>query len=179
MKNLGSTVFESFCEIDFECRKGARFPGNLFWLRRYLHKKISRFGYITLYIFLGTCDLTKLIYVTEGNGNNTRRKRYIDLRHSTDTSAVNYLRDQIDKFFPFVSGFPTVSIVFLELPPYSINEWNRAQGHQDPGKFNESNSKLNERISLVNVESPVFSKDLKRGRKTKGDRHRRYSLFFY
>ena len=179
MKNLVSTVFESFCEIDFECRKGARFPGNLFWLRRYLHKKISRFGYITLYIFLGTCDLTKLIYVTEGNGNNTRRKRYIDLRHSTDTSAVNYLRDQIDKFFLFVSGFPTVSIVFLNFPHIVSTSGIELRATKIMGSFNESNSKLNERISLVNVESPVFSKDLKRGRKTKGDRHRRYSLFFY
>ena len=175
MKNHGCTIFKSFCDIDCECRKGARFPDYLCLLRRNLHRKISRFGYITLYIFLGTCDLTKLIYVTEGNGTYTRGKRYIDLRHSIDTSALNYSRDQIDKFFLFVSSFPTVYIVFLEIPPYSIEEWNRAQGHPDPKKFSESNSKLYERISLVNgyirqmneisyVESPVFSKDLKRGR---------------
>lgn len=188
LKNHASTICQSVCYIDFECKKGARFADYFCWLQKNLHRKVNQFGYVTLYIFLGTCDLTKLVYVSEKSGNRTRQKRYIGLRHSTDYAAVNYITGQIDKICCLVSYFPTVSVVFLEIPPYSIREWNRYQGHPKPDNFESQNRILYERISLVNDyireinsallhESPRFSKDLKRGRKEKGQ-HRRYSLCF-
>ena len=91
-----------------------------------------------------------------------------------------------------------MSIVFLEIPPYSIQAWNRTQGNPNPGIFQNDDMLLNERVALVNeyiqeinsrsnVESPKFSFDLKRGRKISKakrqrqngcDNHRRYSLSF-
>lgn len=169
--------------IEFECRSGARLPDYYYWLKRNLHHKVHQFGEIVLYIFLGTCDLTKIFHPPEN-----RRRKYIELRHQDDTTAVNYIRDQIDKYFLFVSQFPSVSIVFLEIPPYCIREWNRCQGHPNPEIFKSQDQILYERISIINeyikavneisrVESPKFNLDLKRGRK-ESDGHRTYSLCF-
>lgn len=182
LKNHGSDIFQSVCHVEFECRKGARLAEYYNWLTRNLARKVNQFGHIVLYIFLGTCDLTKL-------GSSSKVKRCIELRHSDDNSAISYVTYQIDKFYNFVSNFPTVSIVFLEIPPYSIQEWNRYQGHPDPKSFSPQDAKLYERISIINeyiqavnditcVRSPRFNLDLKRARKEKGDSHRRYSLCY-
>lgn len=167
--------FHSF--IDFQCRGGARFADYFPWLVKNLQKKVDRYGCITLYIFLGTCDLT------------TRKGKYIELRHTDDAIAVSYLKYQIDRFFNFVSNFPTVSIVFLEIPPYSIQEWNKSRGHRDYKSFLSQDLALYERLSLVNeyiktvnertnVKSPRFHLDLLRTRKCTGDSHKRASINF-
>ena len=44
--------------IEFNCRGGLRFLDQYFWLRNNLRRKICKYGHITLYCFLGTCDLT-------------------------------------------------------------------------------------------------------------------------
>lgn len=187
LKRQASDIFQPFCHIEFECRKGARYAEYYQWLTKNLYRKVNQFGNIVLYIFLGTCDLTKLNVSIDKNSR--RQKRYIELRHNDDKSAVSYLIEQINKFCLFVSNFPSVSIVFLEIPPYCIREWNRLQGHPDPASFADQDTKLYERISIINeyiqgvnglshVESPHFNLYLKRGRKEKGSSHRKYSLFF-
>ena len=196
LKKYGSGIFESVCHIEFECKGGARFADYLYWLERNLYNRVKRFGHVTLYIFCGTCDLTKLVHVKENNSNRVRR--YIELRHNSDNAAVRYLTDQIEKISRLVSRFPTVSIVFLEIPPYSIQAWNRTQGHPNPSQFQSADKILNERICIVNefikekndlanVESPKFNLDLKRARKISkskrqrqdnSENHRRYSLSF-
>ena len=141
----GSNVFQSVCHVEFECRKGARFADYFYWLKRNLRQKVREFGFITLYLFCGTCDLTKLVYVNERKGNHVRQKRYIDLRHTSDSSNVRYLRDQVDNIFLLLSNFPTVPVVFLEISPYSITEWNRTQGHSNPEKFKPADRILYEK----------------------------------
>lgn len=165
--------------IEFECRSGARFADYYYWLQSNLYRKVQQFGHIILYIFLGTCDLT------------TRKGKFIDLRQDDDNKAFYYLKFQIDRYLHFISKFPTVSVVFLEIPPYSIQTWNSSRGHRDPSTFCTNDKILNERIILVNdyikavnenrthpVHSPRFNLDLKRYRKAKGDKHSKSSLTF-
>lgn len=185
LKKDAFSVFKSICYIDFECKRGARFADYYYWLRRNLQWKVEEFGFVHLYIFLGTCDLTKLAYAVE----NGCRYRYIELRHQSNTSAFNYISNQIERIFLLVSDYPTVTVTFLEIPPYDIREWNRNQGHPHPEVFVAQNKILYERISILNeyikeineisqVKSPRFNNDLKRSRKAEGDNTKRYSLCF-
>lgn len=161
--------------VDFQCRSGARFGDYLSWLNYNLDKKVRQYGNIILYVWLGTCDLT------------FRKGRFIDLRHNNDSIAVSYLKHQINRYCEFVSNYPTVSLVFLEIPPYSIISWNRSRGHRDPTSFHSQDLILYERICLVNeyikevnrlssVVSPRFNLDLLKYRKTKG--HSRRSISY-
>lgn len=158
--------------IDFQCRSGARIADYFYWLQSNLHKKVQQFGNIVLYVWLGTCDLT------------CRKGKFIALRHDSDNLAVSYLKNQIDRYLSFVSKFPTVQLVFLEIPPYSIQAWNNSKGHRDPSVFLSQDLILYERIILVNeyikeinfqrsVESPRFKLDLLRYRKSKNGDQRK------
>lgn len=183
--------------IDFQCRGGIRFQEQYYWLLSNLKNKIRQYGNIVVYVWLGTCDLTlkiseDVLVSVPGNSYNNFRKRktnFIELRHKTDREAVSYLQFQIDRIVSFVSGFPTVKLVFLEIPPYSIEEWNLSKGHRDPTSFHSQDLKLAERISLVNeyisyvnekvsVKSPRFKADLLKFRKSKKGDVKRVSLSF-
>lgn len=160
-----SDLIEDFgYSIDFVCRGGATFKDQYHWLERNLEKKVQYYGKIILYVWLGTCDLT------------SRQGKYIDLRHNDDGTSLAYLRCQIDRYLTFVSNFPSVKIVFLEIPPYSIQTWNACKGHKNPYSFHSQDLVLSERISIVNeyirsvneysgVTSPKFRLDLLRYRK--------------
>lgn len=183
-----SDIIENFgYTVDFECRKGARFVDYYYWLRDNLQRKVHQYGRIVLYIYLGTCDLTH--FIQSDPLTRRRRQNFIELRHNDDRIAVEYLRYQIDRYFHFVASFPTVSIVFLEIPPYSIQEWNKSRGHPDPKSFLSQDLILYERISLVNdyiksvnqltgVRSPRFNLDLRRTRQSRGSNHRRVSISY-
>lgn len=162
-----SDLIEDFgYSIEFICKGGARFADQYYWLTRNLHNKVRQYGSIVLYIWLGTCDLT------------SKQGKYIDLRHNDDKVAISYLKFQIDRFLSVISGYPSVRIVFLEIPEYSIECYNRSRGHKDPKIFHSSDLVLTERISLVNeyireinscrgVRSPRFKFDLLNYRKAK------------
>lgn len=158
-------------DIDIECRAGARFQDYFHWLRHNLARNVNYFGHIALYLFLGTCDLS------------CKSGRKVELRHEDDTVALAYLQFQIDRVVLFVSKFPTVKLIFLEIPPYSIEAWNRAKRCSDLQLSRSQDFILLERIALVNeyirivnerslVTSPRFRLDLLKFRKEKGGKQR-------
>ena len=174
-----SDIIEEFgYNFEFACKGGARFQDQYNWLTRNLPRLVQKYGDLVLYIWLGTCDLTN------------RRGRFIDLRHSDDNTAVSYIKNQIDKFISYISHYPTVKFVFLEIPPYSIEHWNRSKGHSHPSSFHQNDLVLTERINLVNdyireinekseVVSPKFRFDLIRNRKSnRRTPYKRVSLNF-
>lgn len=176
LKPHSDLITQFHSNLDIQCRGGARFQDYYCWLRSNLHKKVNCYGDITLYVFLGTCDLT------------LREGKYIQLRHDDVTVAFAYLKYHIDRYISFISQFPSVKLVFLEIPPYSIQAWNKSKGHRDPDCFLSQDLSLYESISLVNeyirivnertcVTSPRFKLDLLKFRKTKGD-NQRVSLNF-
>lgn len=163
--------------VEFVCRGGARFQDYFHWLRYNLENKVNQYGNIVLYIWLGTCDLS------------VKKGKFTELRHTDDSTAISYMKFQIDRYISFVSNFPSVTLVFLEIPPYSIKEWNHSKGFHNPQLFHSQDLILLERVSLVNeyirlvnentfVTSPRFKLDLLRFRKAKGDKSHRASLNF-
>lgn len=163
-------------EIDFHCKPGGRFNDFYIWLNRELPTKLHTHKKVVLYIWLGTCDLSY------------KSGRFVYLRHVTDNAAVSYLIEQIDKFRKLLLRFgPSVKPVFLEIPPYSIQNWNLVKGHPDPGVFKADDVALGHRIALVNeyiscvnekhnVLSIKFKLDLLKVRK--GKHSKRISVHF-
>lgn len=155
----------------FICKAGARFADFWPWLLENLEVKVELFGKITLYIWLGTCDLT------------VKSAKCITLRHHSNEYANEYLVGFINKYVQFVGQFPSVNLVFVEIPPYSITVWNRSKGHGDPDSFQDQDRVLRERIvnlidyihhinSVLAVRSPCLRVDLIRYRKRKGQDYR-------
>lgn len=143
-------------------------------LRQYPNKDI------VLYIWLGTCDLT----VKEG------RFIYLRSKHSDSVRTVtNCFRD----IYNFVRQFSRVRCVFLEIPPYSIYNWNwhhRRGEYLTPAAlrgFRRDDKTLNRQVEEVNKfvrdtnrilhkNSPKFSLDLAG---TRAGREEREIRFYY
>ena len=164
-------------QIEFQCHGGARFYEYFYWLQKNLANRVRIYGQVVLYIFLGTCELT------------LKKGKFIDLKHEKDENAVSYVQYQIQRYLNFVSNFPTVSIVFLQIPPYSIQAWNSSRGHRDPSSFLSKDLILYERICILNEYinelnakmgkiSPRFKLDLLRNRKSGETGHSRTSINF-
>lgn len=165
--------------VEFHCKPGGRFADFYPWLRRYLPEKLYVYGRVVLYIWLGTCDLTY------------KSGRYIYLRHSDDHDAVVYLTEQINRFKLYLATYGlSVKPIFLEIPPYSIQIWNRVKGHQNPEIFKEDDNSLSHRIALVNehitainsdlgVTSIRFRLDILKVRKTKNSKRTSVHFGFY
>ena len=165
--------------VEFVCRGGATFPEQFCWLQRNLHYRVRTYSQIVLFIWLGTCDLTQ------------KHGKFIQLKHCTEEEAVNYFIYQTTRFMSYVSHFPSVKIVFLEVPPYSISEWNKYKGHTSPDQFHVDDITLNNRIILVdefirqvtearNFSSPRFKLDVLRYTQEKNGPQRssvNYNLF--
>jgi hypothetical protein len=71
-----------------------------------------------------------------------------------------------------VKQYPNCRVTFLEIPIFSIKEWNEHNKHKTPDQFKDQDLKLeehvynlNNKIRTTNVEnnnhSPIFSTDIK------------------
>jgi len=150
------------CKKDFE------------WLETHLKSKHRRIGNIWLYVWLGTCDLT------------TKNKKYIALTANND-SAIDKASKYLEKIRDQVHKFPGCKVTFLEIPTYSIVEYNKHQGHKSPNDFKDQDKqledqvyKLNKKIRELNnseeVHSPIFNLDLIKNAKTIKNKKTRNAL---
>ena len=84
-------------------------------------------------------------------GSRYKKITYIDLRHNKDSFAIEYVKQQIEKFRKFVSLiFSNFSIVFLEIPCYSIEHYNKHLRCPNPESFHENDLTLTKRIGILN-----------------------------
>ncbi|CAC5391989.1 unnamed protein product [Mytilus coruscus] len=90
---------------------GATVEKQFGFLQKNLEIELHRHPRIVLYLWLGTCNLT----VKDGG--------LIQLKSSDNSSrSANELITKFREIYDFVRCFPTVELVLLELPPYSIFE---------------------------------------------------------
>ena len=77
---------------------------------------------------------------------------------------------------------PGCKITILEIPLYSIGNWNQSLRHKDPSTFSDQDKQLQEQIDQLSgdikrinkdlkVYSPQFSTDLQCHRKVKKEKH--------
>ena len=138
------------------CKEGYK------WLKSNIRHKTKKLGNIC--VWLGTCDLT------------SKNKKYIALT-AEDDQAVENAYEYLLKIAALVKDYPSCRITILEIPIYSIKEWNQRKGHKNLDEFTEQDKKLetqeynpNGKIRQINdtnqTYSPNFSTDLVKNSKT-------------
>lgn len=162
--------------VKFYYKSGRRLAEGLYWLRgniRYLNRANDT---VHLYVWLGTCDLTRKV------GSQ------LELRHSSLEECYSCVTQQICRFYRLVSQYPSIKIIFLEIPPYSMVQWHQTKHVVVDDSLHRQEFELYKRICLVNefiqekndslhVISPRFKLDLTNIRKAAGKESRRSISF--
>ena len=151
--------------IVWKYRSGRNSQDGLEWVQTHIDAEIEKYELARLYVWLGTCDLTE------------KSKKFISLKAEDEKACAKLIRRF--KIISNVAKRKKFRVTFLELPVYSIKEWNRHAGHKDPESFDKQDRDLQVRITVINeyirkineenrTRSPKFSLDLIRSRKYKG-----------
>ncbi|KAH3706881.1 hypothetical protein DPMN_066272 [Dreissena polymorpha] len=120
----------------------------------------------TVYVYLGTCDLTKLN--TDG---------LIELR-SRDETIVAEITAKSKELSHFLIS-KGCHVIFLQIPYYSIAKWNKERGQQAQQLEEKSIEEdkiliklidtLNSKLNTLNTgRTPIFNKDLQKAGHTSG-----------
>lgn len=160
--------------IKWFCKSGSSSVDTYSWLRRNLENFLTKYYEISLYIWIGTCDLT------------VKEKKFISLRKSPN-DGLESLKSHLLKIKELCSS-AKIKLTFLHIPVYSIQLWNKAKGHPESDQFKSDDERLNTLIDAANQfidhvncsigsHSPKLNQDLVRSRKKKGQKAR-YSLNF-
>lgn len=160
--------------IKWYCKSGAESSTALNWVKHNLYKVIAEHGAVCVYIWFGTCDLT------------VKKGKYIFLSENLELS-VSKLKGNLLEIKKFCAEKNT-KVIFLEVPYFSIEVWNRNKGHKTPSSFHADDMRLSITVDSINhdittlnqelgVISPRFNEDLRRSRKSRG-KGIRYSFKF-
>ena len=116
--------------IKWKYKGGRTAPEGSRWLRANFKQMQIKYGEIAVYFWLGTCDMTRKL------GEFIRlRKDYLDY--------AALLLIKLEKLIKFANRH-NFALTFLEIPIYSIKEYNASKGHSNPDKFDEQDRKLRE-----------------------------------
>ena len=128
--------------IKWKYKGGRTAPEGSRWLRANFKQMQRKYGEIAVYFWLGTCDMTRKL------GKFIRlRKDYLDY--------AALLLIKLEKLIKFANRY-NFALTFLEIPIYSIKEYNASKGHSNPDKFVEQDKKLKYAIQGVNEEIAKF-----------------------
>jgi hypothetical protein len=84
------------------------------WLKDNIEHKIGLLDNITLYVWLGTCDITDF----------DRESKYITLKKEP-ADAIHKLINILQEIVQLFSAYPECKLIFLEVPVFSIFTWNK------------------------------------------------------
>ena len=129
------------------------------------------YGRLSMYIFLGTCDITQKV-----GDFIVLRPNYRSIR-----TEVIRLHDEFAEFARLNHFDPTI----LEIPIYSIKEWNKYYGDPCPEVFDAKDKLIKKSLNKIHIairrinsrllkHSPSFSLDLESSRKPSGRTERYY-----
>lgn len=161
-------------DIIWLCDRGLTTIGGISLLKSKLEDLSRRFGKLSVYIFLGTCDLSTKegdFIVLNQTYRNDREKVIEEFRQLT-----------------YFANEKRFDLTLLEIPVYSIKEWNRYHGDPCPEVFSRKDKHLHTSLEKINKEirkinesngkySPRFSCDLECSRKPEGRDRRLYYNF--
>ncbi|CAG2243268.1 unnamed protein product [Mytilus edulis] len=159
-------------KIRWYCERGRSTIAGYSWLESNIQRLTDRLDSVHVYVWLGTCDLTPY------------KRPFISLALPTD-NILQTIFDTYDKFITLLAKYPNSHITFLEIPIYSIVEWNKYQKHQQPSSFTPQDEllisqleKLNCYIKELNTQlatnpSPMLSVDIShnQSRNSKSKKH--------
>ncbi|CAC5401145.1 unnamed protein product [Mytilus coruscus] len=147
-------------EIKWYFKKGASIKEARIFLQQNIQSIIQEFGDLSLYVWLGTCNLT-----------SKSIKGRIAITTFNRNQVIESILQEVELIIELFNKYPKSKLTFLETPLYSIVEWNRNKRHPDITEFYEQDIELeeqlvqlNKQIKLINNRvgsySPKFSSDL-------------------
>lgn len=160
--------------IKFWCKSGRTTAEGLQWLGDNLETKIGHLDNISVYVWLGTCDLTTY----------DRRTSYSVLQTEPE-KAVTQATENLKQIVQLFKPYPGCKVTILESPPHSVYHWNKSKGYPDTNQFQNQDCKLawcarelNKNIRDINKTlggvAPIFSTDLSHIKtRTTKNRHQR------
>ena len=162
--------------FEFWCSKSYTASDTLLYLQQNLQSHVQRLGNITLFVWIGTCNLT------------TKTDKFIDVA-SHDSSSAYGLIEQLKEIYTFVRTFgDSVKLVVLHIPVYSIYHFNRSK-RRDWDNYEAKDVILHKNIAVVNryiddinrilnVYSPSLSDDLVKSKKKNSLSRMKYTYTF-
>lgn len=162
LKNQVRVNPETF--IRFWCKAGATAEDRLQYLKDNLQPELQILHNITLYVWLGTCNLTL----------KDKEGKFLKLS-SRDNSAVLNLISKFKEIYHCVRTFGNqVKLVFLRVPIYSISKFNEYIGYKSDSderddrtlaqQIDDVNMFIEDTNRLLHAYSPKFSQDLQKSR---------------
>ncbi|CAC5386529.1 unnamed protein product [Mytilus coruscus] len=106
-------------EIKFWSEKGRTTKKGVQWLRDNIATKIGQLDNISIYVWLGTCDLSCYNYKT----------KYIEL-HPDPYEATKDTVDNLNEIVKIVQNYSGCKVTLLEVPPILIYHWNKSRDHR-------------------------------------------------
>ena len=112
-------------------------------MKKNIKNFIHRNGRLLLVIWTGTCDLTRKVYVSPGDGSR-KVNRFVDLSGTTPDEIIAQYQHicELERCL-----WKFIQVLILECPYYSITIWNSVKGHKDISIFEENYRVLHDRIS--------------------------------
>jgi hypothetical protein len=144
--------------IKWWCKPGRDSTQTLNWIRQNISDQIGHYDKIALYIWIGTCGLTR------------KNKQYISLANHNN-SSLNTIKENVEEIAKILQSYPAYTLTFLEIPVYSIYELNKYKGHKEQNQFKEQDEQLISQVRALNdynrklnirfqKTSPNFSQDI-------------------
>ena len=103
---------------------------------------VRRYNNPTIIVWFGTCELTHFT-------GNTRK--YIDIVPNFDNIVFTLMTRYVAYKQRLIQFRPTTRVVFLDVPFYSIINWNKQKGHPNPNSFLENQERLECAIIELNA----------------------------
>ena len=104
-------------------QEGSNIEESLHWLGFNIESKINEIGSIHLYIWLGTCNLTK------------KGKHFSISLANQQPQEANEIIESLQKIEAILKPYPGTKLTILEVLHYSIVQWNTSRNHPKTRNF--------------------------------------------
>ncbi|CAG2188875.1 unnamed protein product [Mytilus edulis] len=102
-----------------------------------IEKSIKRHQHVIIYLWSGTCDLTK------------KEGRFIKLK-SHSKQSIQTIEEQYNRAINIVSKYQNAEIKFIDCPLLSISNWNKYKGHKNPETYKVEDFLVTKQIQELN-----------------------------
>ena len=165
---------KEFPQFVLWCKRGARSKDLVDIASRKIGPALRRFRHITIYVWIGTCD------ITERTDDNPPK---IKLRYETESDCLSEISTQYKRLIDIVNSYEGAVLKFVELPMICTQAYNKSQGNAESLSVDKKISGWVRSINLyirelnrdLNQNTLHFSADCVRNRKG-SDLQPRYSV---
>ncbi|CAG2228076.1 unnamed protein product [Mytilus edulis] len=119
------------------CKSGAITEVLVDLIKSRIEKSIKRHQHVIIYLWSGTCDLTK------------KEGRFIKIK-SHSKQSIQTIEEQYNRAINIVSKYQNAEIKFIDCPLLSISNWNKYKGHKNPETYKVEDFLVTKQIQELN-----------------------------